>query len=172
MILSKIKIPQDKALTTYRDFVIDEIIKNYAKGGNVEIHKNMTKVQPSFSTLTTLIQDGCEFENILLGLRFASLTSAQRNVPVGVRGATYQDNTDPENPVTVNRTFVEWIKSFPVKQGVRNLNGVYYMKASYGADLLNSEELKLINGVTGVSVVEWSEVQATFANENSETPEL
>jgi hypothetical protein len=172
-VFSKVVIPASAAKTggALRDFVWDRLVEgNRVKfeSGNVFLHGTDVRVQPTFSELQAVVSNGGSFEGIKLGIEFASQTAAQRNVPVTVRGAVTQD----EEGNDVNRTFVEWIKAMPGKQELRKVGSRYYMKASFGAHLLNSGELAAIHGVTGVKVLEWAELIAKVQDETAEVVEL
>jgi len=165
--LSKITIPIDQALTTYRDFVVDEIIKDYAKGDNVEIIKDMSKVQPTFSDLIALVLAGCKFENIVLAIEFASGGAANQDVPAILPGSVQVDEDGVEQP----RTWIEWFKVNTSSRIITN-GTVYVAKASFNGKLLNSDELAAVHAQSGVRVIEWDDAVSRFQDESYSEYEL
>ena len=125
-------------------------------------------IQPSFAEMQTVVSNGGYFEGIKLGLEFTA-AGAGRTVPAIVPGATYTD----EEGATQTRTWAEWIRSqsnITVKKKVDE--NLYIIKAMYNGTLLNSDELVPAHGQTGVTVLEWAEVQARNASEDWELYEI
>lgn len=171
-IYSRVEIPAAAAKTggALQGFVWDQIVQGHEvkfEGGKVKLLGRDPGVQPVFSDLVTIVQEGGRFSGIKLGIKFDSVAAAQQDVPSGVRGSTKLENDAP-----VPRSFVEWIQSMPGEQDIYRLNGAYYILGAYGPAILTSEELALIHGLTGISVIEWAERVNIINDENTEIIEL
>ena len=167
-IYSKVKIPVALASAggVFQDFVWNQMIRGHKInfGEQVEILGINPNIQPSFSDLATIVQNGGYFEGIKLGLEFANASAAQQLVPEGIRGAIYVD----EEGQAQNRSWVEWLRESQ-NEILRHTSGSPYItKAKFGTLLLNSDELALAHAEAGVSVIEWADVMARLDSEEYE----
>lgn len=162
-LLAKIRVPLEDALTggTHHDLVVDELIRRFSQGGTVEVYKEMDNDQPEFSDLVALVQSGGYFENLKLGLEFTSLAAAQQDVPSEVRGYQYPDPENEGEMLTHN--FHSWLKQHGGQVLKETAGSRYICKANYEAELLNSDELKVIHALTGIKVIEWQSLKDAFA---------
>ena len=163
---SKIQIPVALASKggVLEAFVWDNMIRGHKPTFSedvVTLNGINPNEQPSFVDLIEIVAGGGSFEGIKLGLRFASGTTANRIVPIGIRGATYTD----EEGVEQGRTWIEWFRANSTVQVITDGTS-YVAKAVFNGELLDSDELYLANGQSGVSVLEWEAVKALYQNES------
>ena len=168
--LSLIRIPLSDSLVggTYHSFVINEIIKDYAKGDSVEIYKDLSKIQPKFEDLQSLVAAGGYFENILLGIELTA-AGAQRDVPASIPGSTYTD----ENEQPQTRTWAQWVRSQPGLRAIKKVDeNLYVIKAIVDKEMMNSDQLTAAHAQAGINILEWSIVKFRAASEDWEEFEL
>jgi hypothetical protein len=141
-------------------------------GDNMEYIADLGRQQPEFSELEAIVGGGGYFENILLGIELTA-TGAQRDVPGAIPGSTYRDDTDPENPVTVNRTWAQWVRAQPGLRSIKKVDeNLYLIKAIVNREMMNSTQLAAAHAQSGVNVIEWSVVKFRAASEEWEEFEL
>ena len=172
MTLAEIKIPIQHALSggKYNSFILDSIVQGYVPKSNdthVIMQANLQQKQPTFEQLVDFVQDGVTWKNIILGIEIDSVAAAQQDVPEIIPGATYTEEEE-----TITRSFIDWIKSFPTLQEIKRVDGKYYTKAAYGGNLLNSEQLRAIHVLPGISIIEWAVYAEKWADETGEIIEL
>ncbi|HDY66597.1 MAG TPA: hypothetical protein ENH85_02270 [Candidatus Scalindua sp.] len=175
--LSLIRIPKSELILsgTMRDFCITQLlhgIKPMDAGDNMEYIADLARDQPTFEELESIVTGGGYFENILLGIELTG-PGAQQAVPGVFPRATYQDETDPENPVTVKRTWVQWIKLQAGMTAYKKTDeSLYIIKAFTDGQMMNSTQLQAAHIQLGVNVIEWSVHQFRVRSEEWEVFEL
>ena len=110
---SVIEVPFNDAQVggTLFDFVYNWILKRYNReyrksDDMVILYGEDVNVQPTWAELLTIHAEGGNWFGVQAGIELPG-TAANNDVPVEVRGATYED----ENEVTQNRTWLEWLKT-------------------------------------------------------------
>ena len=170
--ISRIRVPRAEVLPggLYRELAITSTILNHESfdvgGDYVEFRADLTKAQPTFAELVALVQAGGYFENIKLGIEFTDVVAAQQNVPVGVEGHEYPD---PNNEgQMLPHTWITWLRRYSGGTVLEETAGTrYIVKAIQGDRVLNSNELKLIQPMTGIQVLEWSVVMARYRDSDN-----
>ena len=139
----------------FHNFGYEWLMKNYERSYDkvndflILVSRDFS-LQPSFSELGTLLQNGGKLEGIKLGIEINS-DNKDDQVPSGVIGRDYIDgNGDPQI-----HTWESWALSSGNE--VYLDAGLAYIKASRDGVLLNSDQLQPIHASVGVSVVEWDE---------------
>ena len=141
-------------------------------GDSMDYLADLSMDQPTFDELKDMVGAGVYFENILLGIELTA-AGAQRDVPDVIPRATYIDETDPENPVVVTRTWAEWVRVQGNKMAYKKVDeNLYIIKATAGGEMMNSIQLAAAHAQAGVNVIEWSVVQFRIRSEEWEEFEL
>jgi len=163
---AKITIPFDLAMPggVLYNFVYEWVLKEYRRkydNGTLTLYGLAPDIQPSFTDLVAIVTNGGRFEGIKLGVQI-QMSAKDTNVPVGVRGRTYTDESGDEQV----RTWLEWIQAGRVDYKIKIDNSDAIFKASWGGSTLNSEELDIIHKRTYADVIEWDILVALSKSSN------
>ena len=155
-------------------FVYDWILKKYEREYRpsddfVILFNEDSAIQPTWAELTALHVAGGDWHGIQTGIELPG-TESGVDVPIGLRGGTYVDDTDPENPVDAQYTWLEWLRQSGLTvykhtssntfifQGAKQGAYIGYRNLAtnlFNSDIFNHDELLLINP-TNADVIEWS----------------
>lgn len=153
----RIPCPNGVSASAFRDVIIDlsvEGVITRRKGEELVATGDPEFSDPvlEWATLVQIIQAGGSFTNVRMGVKILQANFSSL-VPDGVPGATYVD----ESEVTQRRTWTEWTQAggqtTKIKTG--NVDGI--LKTAWLGKLLDSTELQVMHGETGVTVYDWSD---------------
>lgn len=186
---SVIEVPFNDAQVggTLFDFVYNWILKRYNReyrksDDMVILYGEDVNVQPTWAELLTIHAEGGNWFGVQAGIELPG-TAANNDVPVEVRGATYED----ENEVTQNRTWLEWLKTNGtitvykhvtenryIFQAVRQGDLQSYRSIDpkvFASDILSHDEIYPIH-IGDADVIEWTDYQSRLSDGNWEPFEI